>query len=104
MGDCTEDGEQRGCLFINTLLRVPASDKDITRQVQLISGKLERAFEKLLSQASQNGELPGRTNPHVLARLLLTNLFGLRVYVKTQPGEAAMREVVDSLLTCLDGD
>jgi TetR/AcrR family transcriptional regulator, transcriptional repressor for nem operon len=100
--ECDRDSGRRGCLFINTLLQVPSSDIEITRQVNLISDKLETVFRELLLKAQQSGELDAQNDPHSLARLLMVGLFGLRVYNKTSPEPMVLQQIVDDLLKCFD--
>ena len=52
-------------------------------------------------QAAACGELDTGKDPAIQAKLLINNIYGLRVYAKLQPNGPAMREMVDDLLSSL---
>ena len=100
--ECSQDRGVKGCLVINTLLQVPASDMEISQQVTSIISKLERAFLVLLQEAKHSGELHETADPETIASLLLAGIFGLRVYNKMQPDLVKLQRVINTLLKILD--
>jgi len=101
LGEFGNDESKRGCLMINTLLQVPSADEEVSRQVIRMSAKLETAFRSLLLEAQALGHLSKGNSPDVLASSLLSVIFGLRVFNKTNPRPETLREVADAFLDCL---
>ena len=102
VSECNQDHDRKGCLVINTLLQVPASDVEISKQVIGIISKLEKAFLSLLNEAKHAGELNETSDPEAIASLLLAGIFGLRVYNKMQPDLLKLQQVISTLLKVLD--
>jgi TetR/AcrR family transcriptional repressor of nem operon len=95
VGDtCREDSH--GCLLVNTLLETPVDDSELRKCIAAMFRRLE-----VLVEAAACGELDAGKDPAIQAKLLINNIFGLRVYAKLQPSGPAMREMVDDLLSSL---
>lgn len=97
-----QDSEMKGCLLVNTLLEIPADDVEINQRVADMLQKVEKEFCHVLQQAKDNGELSANKKPKILAQLLMTGIFGLRVYNRIKTNPAAMRNIVNSLLSTLE--
>ncbi|NIR59359.1 MAG: TetR family transcriptional regulator [Gammaproteobacteria bacterium] len=100
--DAARDRDMKGCLLVNTLLEVPPEDEQIRRRVAEMFAQIEERLRGVLDQARTRGELAEDKDPAALARLLVTGIYGLRVYNRTRPGEAALKEIVDSLLRAVE--
>jgi TetR/AcrR family transcriptional repressor of nem operon len=101
MKDSRRDPDVKGCMLVNTLLEIPADDEEIIRRVARMFREVEREFRGVLEEAAANGDLSPDKDPKALARLLLTGIYGLRVYNKTRPDAGAMKSIVDQLLSVL---
>jgi len=100
VGDtCRKDSH--GCLLVNALLETPADDAELRKCIADMFRRLEVAIREVLVEAIACGELDAAKDPAIQARLLINNIFGLRVYAKLQPNGPAMREMVDDLLSSL---
>jgi len=100
VGDtCRKDSH--GCLLVNALLETPADDAELRKCIADMFRRLEVAIREVLVEAIACGELDAAKDPAIQARLLINNIFGLRVYAKLQPNGPAMREMVDDLLSAL---
>lgn len=100
VGDtCRKDSH--GCLLVNALLETPADDAELKKRIATMFRRLEVAIMEVLDEAEARGELDAGKDPAIQARLLINNIFGLRVYAKLQPHGPAMREMVDDLLSSL---
>ncbi len=102
MKDARRDPDVKGCLLVNTLLEIPAEDEEIIRRVASMFREVEREFRGVLQEALERGDLSPEKDPKALARLLLTGIYGLRVYNKTRPDASAMRSIVAALLSVLE--
>ncbi len=96
------DPEGKGCLLVNTLLEVPAEDEEINQRVIQALEYVEKRFCQVLTEALERGELASGKDPSTLARLLMTGIFGLRVYNKMHPQREEMDDIVDSLLSVVN--
>ncbi len=99
LDEMRSDPEEKGCLLVNTLLEVPAEDEEINQRVIQALGYVEQSFRQVLTEALERGELASGKDPSTLARLLMTGIFGLRVYNKMQPQREELDDIVDSLLS-----
>ena len=68
----------RACLIVKTLLESSNTHAGLSEQAQAILGAIEQSFEELLEQAKERGELMEGTEPGRLARLLQSQIMGLR--------------------------
>ena len=100
VGDtCRKDSH--GCLLVNALLETPADDAELRKRIATMFRRLEVAIKEVLVEAAACGELDAGKDPIIQAKLLINNIFGLRVYAKLQPNGPIMREMVDDLLSTL---
>ena len=100
VGDtCRKDSH--GCLLVNALLETPADDAELRKRIATMFRRLEVAIKEVLVEAAACGELDAGKDPAIQAKLLINNIFGLRVYAKLQPNGPIMREMVDDLLSTL---
>lgn len=95
------DDEAKGCLIVNTLLETSVSDIEINQRISEMLLQIESEFCRVLRQAKEAGDLGVDKNPEILASLLMTGIFGLRVYDRVQPSLSVKKDVVDSLLSIL---
>ncbi|MBL3528679.1 MAG: TetR/AcrR family transcriptional regulator [gamma proteobacterium endosymbiont of Lamellibrachia anaximandri] len=102
LDETAADPEGKGCLLVNTLLEVPAEDEEISQRVIQALGYVEQRFRQVLTEALEQGELASGKDPSTLARLLMTGIFGLRVYNKMQPQREELNDIVDSLLSVVN--
>lgn len=96
------DRQQKGCLLVNTLLEMPAEDAEVRDRAAGALAYVEDTFAEVLEDARCAGELPGDADPGTLAKLLMTGIFGLRVYAKTQPPPGTLAAIAKNLLRVLE--
>lgn len=97
-----QDSESKGCLLVNTLLEIPADDEEINQRVSGMLQTVETEFRQVLEEAQHKGDLAPGLKPDELGSMLITGIFGLRVYNRMQPDKQAMQAVVNNLLSILD--
>lgn len=101
LDEMADDPQGRGCLLVNTLLETPPEDEVINQRASQALAYVEQGFSEVLAEAQERGELAPGKDPATLARLLMTGIFGLRVYNRMQPQREALDGIVDSLLSSL---
>ncbi len=101
LDESARDRERKGCLLVKTLLEAPADDVEITQRAVAGLQYVETAFAEVIEEARQGGELAPDINPKAHARLLMTGIFGLRVYVKYQRNPETLSRIAEDLLDSL---
>ena len=96
---CRKDSH--GCMLINALLETPADDDELRKHIARMFPVLELAIKDVLIEAAACGELAAGKDPAIQAKLLINNIYGLRVYSKLQPKGPAMTEMVEDLISSL---
>lgn len=94
--------ESRGCMLVNALLETPADDEVLRQRIAKMFQTLERAIKEVLIEAADRGELAPNKDPAVQAKLLINNIYGLRVCGKLQPEGPTMVEMIEDLLSSLE--
>lgn len=99
--DSIADEHHKGCFLVNTLLEIPVHDREINIRLQSMFGVVENEFRDVLKEHMASIEFDSRQSPEELARFLVTGIYGLRVFNKTQPGILALQSIADNLLFVL---
>ena len=92
------DTESRGCLLVNTLIEAPADEPELRTQAGEALQYVERRFETLIAEGQRDGSIQNQRPAATLARLLMSGIFGMRVYARMPEGVQHLREIVTSLL------
>lgn len=93
---------KRGCFVVNTAVELAAHDTESARRVQASWDLLETLLASALTRARLQGELPARSDPRALARLLFVLLQGIRVVGKGCDDPARIRGAAEQALSLLD--
>lgn len=101
LDETVRDPEEKGCLLVNTLLETPIEEREITQRAAGALACVERAFADVLDEAKRSGELPPEADAGALAEMLMTGIFGLRVYAKMQPSRGTLAGITETLLSTL---
>lgn len=96
---CRRDSD--GCMMVNALLEAPADDRELRERLAEKFLVLESEIRAVLTEAIARGELAPDKDPSVVAKLLVNNIYGLRVHSRLQPAGLAMAAMVDELLSSL---
>lgn len=100
----SEDEDQIGCLVVNTLLEMSSHNPTIQAQANKQLDAIETELFQTLEQAKKLGELASYTNPKILAKYLMVNIWGLRVLAKTgtmNKQEQAKNDVLNQILKAI---
>ncbi|MCP4295829.1 MAG: hypothetical protein GY786_09505 [Proteobacteria bacterium] len=100
--DVFDDHEGRGCLMVNTLLEMGPHDEELHAKVIHMFSKIEDVFYKGLRLAQHIGEIDSAQDPRILAKLLLINVQGLRVYSNMKTEKQTLKQISEQLLACLN--
>lgn len=92
-----------GCLVTNSAVELSRRDRGAAAKVGGSLVKLEAAFLRALERARAAGELAATQDLRALARFLTSSAQGLSVMAKTFPDRAALEEVVEVVLSVLEG-
>ncbi|WP_410474377.1 TetR/AcrR family transcriptional regulator [Guyparkeria sp. TX1] len=92
------DPTNKGCLLINTLIEAPADEPELRRRAGEALKYVEGRFAEVLDEGQDDGSIQTATPPRHQARLLMTGIFGLRVYARMPEGREHAVEIVDTLL------
>lgn len=103
VSDSVTDEHRKGCFLVNTLLEIPVHDQEINSRLQAMFGLVENEFRDVLKEHIASGGFDSKQSPEELARFLITGIYGLRVFNKTQPDRMALKSIVDNLLSVLRG-
>ena len=95
------DARRRGCLLVNSALEIARADADIHDRVTAHLTRIEMRLRAALEQAQRDGLLPAERSPSVLAKFLMTTVWGLRVLGSTGADARSMKQVVAQALSVL---
>lgn len=93
--------DSHGCMLVNALLEAPVEDAALRKRIASLFVAIEDAVTAVLVEAAACGELGAGKDPALQAKLLINNIYGLRVYAKLQPKGPVIRKMVDALLASL---
>lgn len=101
---CTRKGvaPSRACLIVKTLLESSNTHAGLSEQAQAILGAIEQSFSELLEQAREYGELKESVDPGRLARLLQSQIMGLRSIAERNLPDAELEDLGDDMARILD--
>ena len=98
-----DENEHRGCFLVNTVLGLSPGNCAIKQEVTKYLHTLESMMCTALDKARNTGELPANSNPQMLAKYLMVNIWGLQVFAKTNPDKEGIKGVLDQIIAGLRG-
>ena len=96
------DPQARGCLLVNSIVELAASDDALGPQVASDLHGLRNVLRMLIGQAQAAGEFGPEQEPEALAAFLSNSISGLRVMSKVFPNRKVLSDAADLTLTVLD--
>ena len=99
---CKGEEGRYGCLMVNTLMEMAPRDEEVEDLLSKLLVRIETRIADQLRLAKQQAELAADKNPEILAKFVLTSLWGLRVLGKTNPKPAEMRAVIEQVIMNLN--
>jgi TetR/AcrR family transcriptional repressor of nem operon len=101
IADGTSADRARGCFFVNATSELAPSDPDVAEVIRAGSALCEAAFERILREAKQSGEVDRSVDERVGARFLLATIRGLRVSAQAGVGPDDLRAIATLALSSL---
>jgi len=101
---CNADAQMpaQACMLIKTLLEVNAEDAALRAQVDAILASVEKRLCQALEQAKAMGELRAEVECPRLARLLQTQIIGLRSFAERNVPSDQLTALADDMAAILD--
>ncbi|MCM3629088.1 TetR/AcrR family transcriptional regulator [Paenibacillus glycanilyticus] len=91
----TNEGNPKGCLFVQAALSCGEESEDIRQELNLRRASTEKVLVKRFEEAIDEGDLPSHTNPECLARYVTTVQHGLSVQATGGSTREELLEVVN---------
>jgi TetR/AcrR family transcriptional repressor of nem operon len=104
LDELAHDSQGKGCMLVNTLLESPVEEQEITNRAAEALGYVESRFVAVLDEAKLCGDLSQEVDVEIQAKLLMTAIFGLRVYARMHKPPRELRAITESMLAMLDPD
>jgi TetR/AcrR family transcriptional repressor of nem operon len=101
IADGTSAERVRGCFFVNATNELAPSDPDVAAAIHASSVRCEAAFERILREAKQRGEVARCVDARVAARFLFSTIRGLRVSAKAGVEPEDLRAIATMALSSL---
>jgi TetR/AcrR family transcriptional repressor of nem operon len=101
IADGTFVDRARGCFYVNATNELAPSDPDVAAVIRTSGARCEAAFERILREAKQRGEVDRSVDERVAARFLLSTIRGLRVSAKAGVEPEDLRAIASLALSGL---
>lgn len=91
-----------GCFIGNCAAELAGRDRATAIRVKQSLARIEATFRDALVQGQARGEIAATADPKSLARFLVTGIQGLRLVGKVNPDRAALTDIANVMLRCMD--
>jgi len=98
----SSDVDNKSCMLVNTLLELPAEEDEIRQNVIKMLKLFETEITQLLIESQQKGTLVNGARPEVVAKMLMSSVFGIQVYSHMQPAIEDLRQIVNNLISPIE--
>ena len=88
-----------GCLLAKTLLVLSSKDKKLQQEITDVFQEVELLLEKTIEKAIANGET--KVDPKYFAKFIITNLYGMHAYYKTDNNPYILEQNVKFIIGML---
>ncbi len=95
------DGDAKGCLFVNTAIETSVSGDELSEAAKGYLDEVRQFYLAKLKAAQAAGDLPVDKDPAQLAEMLFVVSVGLCVRARTGPGRAEMEAAIAPALDLL---
>ena len=99
---CSDGSPAQACMLMKTLLEVNAEDAALRNQADVMLSAFEQRLCETLEQAKAKGELRADVECPRLARLLQTQIIGLRSFAERNVPSTQIEALADDMADILD--
>ena len=92
----------KACMLVKTLLELNAEDAELRAQVEAMLENVERGLCDILDRGKQAGELRADVDCARLARLLQTQIIGLRAFAERNVPHEQVEALAEDIVSLLD--
>lgn len=96
-----EQAASPACMLVKTLLESTDNTPVLREKSVALLGEMERRLTDALERAAEAGELKPSVDCQRLARLLQTQIMGIRAFAHTGADQVALRALLDDIKTLL---
>jgi len=96
------DMPSKACMLVKTLLELNDEDDELRRQVEAMLDTVEQGLCEILEKGKQAGELRADVDCPRLARLLQTQIIGLRAFASRNVPRQQIEALADDMVDLLD--
>lgn len=97
----TKTERARGCMFVNAAVELASSDPDVAEMIRTRNEKSRTAFERIISEGKENGEVDSSVDEKIAAGYLFSTICGLRVSAKAGIPPTELRLIAELALSTL---
>jgi len=97
-----EAAPAQACMLVKTLLELNAEDAELRTQVEAMLATLEQGLCALLEKGKSMGELRDTVDCPRLARLLQTQIIGLRAFAERDVPDEQIQALAEDMVALLD--
>ncbi|GGC67612.1 TetR/AcrR family transcriptional regulator [Marinobacter halophilus] len=100
--DCTDCAPARACLIVKTLLGASNTNPALHSLAQSALADIETSFAELLESARNRGEIAAQTDCQRLARLLQSQIMGLRAMAERNLPASELEQLGNDMAAILE--
>lgn len=97
-----EEAPSQACMIVKTLLEASNTNPAMADQANTLLNAIEQSLTELLEQAKRQGELAPDTHCARLARLLQSQIIGLRSFAQRDIGAEQVSDLAEDMAAILD--
>jgi TetR/AcrR family transcriptional repressor of nem operon len=87
------EGSRDGCFIVNTAVELAAHDDEVAEVIATVFRQIEQAFQALIEQGQETGDIPRTVDSGSTARSLLSLHIGLRILTRSNPDVAVLEAI-----------
>lgn len=89
---------RKSCLLLNTLLEIPDEDREMRSRISSMYKKIEEDLCFVLGEARIQGSLRPGISPEIMAKTLMSNIFGMEVYSHMSQDENELKQIMNNMM------
>lgn len=95
------DGDQKGCMIVNSALEMAPHDEEFRQVVADALGRIEGFFTRCIEAGQAHGTISRSLAAEALAQHFLAVLMGIRVLARARPERALLEGIAGSAIAML---